>query len=184
MSILHRIVRIMIVTLLALGGVMLITAAASQSNWMAAMAMIRQERLLTAGVGVAAIGFAMLYVLSGLRRRDKVRYLSFGDDADRVNISTEAIVDYVTRLADEFPSIVRMRPRVRPVGKAVDMLIDLRIKAGPQLHEICEVLQQRVRESMATGLGISEVRRVVVSVTEISSEHKRLLSSGGGHSSR
>ncbi len=52
------------------------------------------------------------------------------------------------------------------------MVVDVRIKAGPQLHEICEVLQNRVRETMIKGLGIPEVRRVVVCVKEISSEHK------------
>ena len=54
----------------------------------------------------------------------------------------------------------------------IDIVVDLRVKAGPQLHEVCEVLQRRVRETMSSGLGIADVRRVEVSVKEISSEHK------------
>ncbi len=54
----------------------------------------------------------------------------------------------------------------------IDIIVDLRVKAGPQLHEVCEVLQRRVRETMANGLGISDVRRVEVNVKEISSEHR------------
>ncbi len=172
MTALHRIMRVALVVLLGVGGILLITIAGSGANWEAATALLRQQRLAAAGVGVAAICLTVLYLLSGLRRRERRRYLSFGDATDRVNISTDAITGYVARLADEFPSIVRLTPRVRSAGKAVDLLIDVRIKSGPQLHEICEVLQQRVRESMASGLGISEVRRVIVSVTEISSEHK------------
>ncbi len=172
MKLLHRILALLLVVLLGFCGVLLLLAARSGADWQAALVLLRPQRVAAAGAGAAALCLAVLYALSGLRRRERARYLSFGGDGDRVNISTDAIVGYVSRLAEEFPSIVRMTPRVRPVGKKVDMLIDVRIKAGPQLHEICEVLQQRVRESMASGLGISEVRRVIVSVTEISSEHK------------
>jgi len=173
MTALHRVMRVVLVVLLGAGGILLIAVAGSSANWAAAITLLRQQRLAAGGAGVAALCLALLYLLSGLRRRERTRYLSFGDAGDRVNISTDAITDYVARLADEFPSIVRLTPRVRSAGKAVDLFIDVRIKAGPQLHEICEVLQQRARECMATGLGISEVRRVTVSVTEISSEHKR-----------
>jgi len=112
-------------------------------------------------------------MLSGLQRREHERFLSFDNGEGRVNISTQAISDYVSKLSSEFPSVVRMTPRVAAHSRrGLDMVVDVRIKAGPQLHEICEVLQNRVRETMIKGLGIPEVRRVVVCVKEISSEHK------------
>jgi uncharacterized alkaline shock family protein YloU len=65
-----------------------------------------------------------------------------------------------------------MRPNVRPRRGGVDLLVDVRVKAGSQVHEVCELLQQRVRERVVEGLGISEVRRVEVNVRDIVSEHK------------
>ena len=65
-----------------------------------------------------------------------------------------------------------MIPEVIPRGNQVDISIVLKVKAGPQIHEICEVMQRRVRETMVNGLGISDVRRVIVNVKDISSEHK------------
>jgi uncharacterized alkaline shock family protein YloU len=98
--------------------------------------------------------------------------LSLDTESGRTSISTDAICNYVGKLAGEFPSIVRMSPRVIPRRGTIDILVNVRIKAGPQIHEVCEVLQKRVRDCLASGLGISDVRRVEVSVKEISSEHK------------
>jgi uncharacterized alkaline shock family protein YloU len=76
------------------------------------------------------------------------------------------------RLAAEFPSVTRMRPRVIPRRKTVDVAVDVRVKAGPEIHEVCQILQQRIRETMTTGLGITEVGRIEVSVGEIATEHR------------
>ena len=122
------------------------------------------------GLGVFSLG--ALLALTGVRGRQRERFLSFDTDSGRVSISTEAICNYIAKLATEFPSVVRMRPKVIPRRGVIDILVNVRIKAGPQIHEVCEVLQKRVRDSLASGLGISEVRRVEVSVKEISSEHK------------
>ena len=59
-----------------------------------------------------------------------------------------------------------------PCRKGVDLLVELRVRAGPQIHEVCELVQQRVREAVTNGLGISEIRRVTVTVREIVSEHR------------
>ena len=65
-----------------------------------------------------------------------------------------------------------MSPVVVPLRHAIDLIVDVRVKAGPQIHEVCESLQARVRECVTGGLGISEVRRVTISVHEINSEHR------------
>jgi uncharacterized alkaline shock family protein YloU len=54
--------------------------------------------------------------------------------------------------------------------ESVDVFVDVRIKAGPQIKEICEVLQQRVRDTMFSGLGITQVRYVEVNVLKIVGE--------------
>lgn len=113
-----------------------------------------------------------VYLLSSAPRKKPTRFLSFENDDGRISISTDAIRDYIAKLASEFPSVIRMAPNVLASKEGIDIAIDLRVKAGPQIHEVCEVLQKRVRESLANGLGISELRRVEISVKEISSEHR------------
>src|SRR5262245_47962471 len=54
---------------------------------------------------------AFLYLITGMGRR-KQRLLSFDNDAGTVSISTDAICDYISKLAPEFPTIVRLVPDV------------------------------------------------------------------------
>jgi uncharacterized alkaline shock family protein YloU len=67
---------------------------------------------------------------------------------------------------------MKMRPVVVPMRRAIDIAVELRVKAGPQIHEVCELMQSRIREAMSNGLGISDIRRVEVTVKEIAAEHK------------
>jgi len=60
-----------------------------------------------------------------------------------------------------------MQPKVTASRDSVDVIVDVKIKAGPQIREICEILQQRVRDSMLSGLGITQVRYVEVNVCKI-----------------
>jgi len=172
MKILHRIVFLFVFALLMAVGVGLIGTAFSGESWAVLDAMLPGSRITGACIGVFMCSLASLLFFSGLKPRRSERFLSFPNDQGAVNISTDAIAEYISKLATEFPSIVKMTPAVVPWRRRIDIVVDVRIKAGPQLHEICEVLQRRVRESMEKGLGISDVRRVIVSVHQISSEHK------------
>jgi uncharacterized alkaline shock family protein YloU len=172
MKILHRAVFLVVFALLTATGIALICLAATEKNWLILESILPGSRLTGVCAGVVLFCMASLLFLTGLAPRRSERFLSFSNEQGAVNISTDAIADYISKLAPEFPSIVKMQPLVMPRRREVDIVVDVRIKAGPQLHEICEVLQRRIRESMEKGLGISEVRRVVVSVKQISSEHK------------
>ena len=114
----------------------------------------------------------IVFALSGLSRRRPGHFLSYERNGGAVSISTDAIGEYVGKLATEFPSVIRMRPRVVPGRKSIDVIVDTKVKAGPQIHEVCELLQQRVRETLTEGLGISELGRIEISVSEIVSEHR------------
>jgi len=173
MKLLHRVLNLFIFMLLLALGVSLLGAALSPKWWNVVVGVVEQAGRFR--VGILAVGFiclAVLFALAGIKRKRKERILSFRNAEGRISINTQAIADYICKLSSEFPTIIAMKPRVEPRRKMIDIVVDLRVKAGPQLHEICEVLQRRVRETMANGLGISEVRRVEVNVREISSEHK------------
>ena len=172
MTLLHKFVRLLVLVALIGIGLALAATGVTADRWADAVGLLRASRITVfwTGVGLCCLGW--LFVLTGLRRRPRERFLSLDNEGGRVSISTLAIADYVTKLSAEFPSVLRLRPRVIPVRGAVDIAVDVRVKAGPQIHEICELLQQRIRESMTSGLGISQVRHVRVSVKEIVSEHR------------
>jgi uncharacterized alkaline shock family protein YloU len=134
--------------------------------------MYPQTRMIFIATAIILICSGMLIMLTGKKKRKKERILSFKNDDGVIRISSAAISDYISKLITEFPSVVKMYPEVEPHGNMVDIIVTLRVKAGPQIHEICEVMQRRVRETMVNGLGISDVRHVIVHVNEISPEHK------------
>jgi len=167
------VLRLILVVLLALGMMLMLAAVvAPGEDWSSVFTYFLKSRtvLFCAGLGLFALG--TLLVLTGTRVRRRERFLSLETESGRTSISTDAICNYIGKLAPEFPSIVRMTPKVIPHRGRIDVLVHIRIKAGPQIHEVCEVLQKRVRDSLASGLGISEIRRIEVSVKEISTEHK------------
>lgn len=166
----HSIISILLVTL------MLVIGLAGMANffapvWEVTSNTIEMGRLVLVLSGAAIWGLALFYVITGRKRKRDPRYLSFDNEGGSVSISTDAISDYITKLTPEFPSIVSMKPKVVPARNQLDVVIKLKVKAGSQISEVCELLQQRVRESMAGGLGIEDVRQVRVSVDEIALEH-------------
>jgi len=167
MNILHRLVRLLVLALLFVTAVALLTVSLSMRNWQLVENWLAHGRYDVMCVGVALFCFALLFALTGLRRKRRARYLRLEGENGPVNISTDAICDFILKTGGEFPLIVRMKPAVIPNRRGIDVLIELRVKAGPKIQESCERLQQRVRECMRSELGISQVRRVEVSVREI-----------------
>jgi hypothetical protein len=68
--------------------------------------------------------------------------------------------------------VLRLSPRVSAARRGLDIVVRVRVKAGPQIHEACEMLKQRVREILTNGLGISAIRSVTVTVEKIVAEHR------------
>ena len=140
--------------------------------WRGLFTYIATIRWVGMPAGIALVLFGVVWMMGEMRGTRRNRFLAFRNEGGAVNISTQAISEYLDKLAPSFPSIVHMHAEVEPVRRSIDIIVSIRIKAGPQLHEICEVLQKRVRESMESGLGIKDVRHVVVRVKEISGEHR------------
>jgi uncharacterized alkaline shock family protein YloU len=172
MKILHRIMGLIVFAVLLGLAIVITMPAVSAEWWRVALNLAGERRVDGLLVGGVLLAVAFLFAVTGLRRKRREHFLSFDEEGGTVSISTEAIADYVAKLAGEFPSIQRMRPKVIPARKSIDIVVDVQIKAGPQIHEVCELLQKRIRETMTTGLGVSEVRRVEVSVRKIICEHR------------
>lgn len=172
MKALHRLVVFLLFMLLLGVALALLGAARSAEEWEAAAALAQRSRLPAVCAGAGLLCLAALFLFSGLSALKHERFLSFESEGGAVRISTKAIADYLLKLSDEFPSIIRMTPRVVPGRNSIDIAVDVRIKADPRIPEICETFQKRVRDSMAMGLGISCVRQIQVIVKEIRPEHR------------
>lgn len=167
---LHRLSGVLIFAgMIFIGTVMLISASEADA-WKTAITPGGISRLTAVMCGLGLLFLAMLYGLTGITRRKEERFLSFDTESGTLSISTLAIADYVSKLAGEFPTILKMKPRVVPDRNTIDVVVYIKIKAGPDIHETCAVLQRRVRESIVTGLGIKDVGNVEVIVKEIVAE--------------
>lgn len=175
MKFLNRLINLFVVIVLLCSGLALLAAILFPEWQQHLLSLITpHEKLVFISIAVALFCTGILIMLTDTKNKKKTkeRILSFKNDDGIIQISTVAISDYISKLITEFPSIIKMHPQVVPHGNMVDIVVTLRVKAGPQIHEICEVMQRRVRETMVNGLGISDVRRVIVNVKEISPEHK------------
>lgn len=173
MKFLNRLITLLVVVVLLSSGLALLVAILFPAWQQYLLTIINpHDKLIFISIAVALFCTGVLMMLTGIKKKNKERILSFKNDDGIIQISSAAISDYISKLITEFPSIIKMQPQVVPHGNMVDIVVTLRVKAGPQIHEICEVMQRRVRETMVNGLGISDVRRVIVNVKEISHEHK------------
>lgn len=170
MRIIHRMVEF-ILLLVAIGiGVLLLASARSGDTWSALTGVMVGNRPIAGGIGIALLCLGVIFLLSAIPKKKQQQYLSFDGEEGTVSISTAAIAEYIARVAGEFPSIVRMKPEVVPCRNSINVHAYVQIKDGPDIHEVCELLQKRIREMLAGSLGITDVRKVEVSVKEIIAE--------------
>ncbi|MFO7871569.1 MAG: alkaline shock response membrane anchor protein AmaP [Kiritimatiellia bacterium] len=150
----------------------ILNSALNTETWTATMRAVQSGRVTALFLGVGLLCLTVLFLLTAIPAKKRGQFLSFDQEGGTVSISTGAIANYVAKLSDEFPSITRMRPEIITGRNSIDVVVNVRIKAGPDIHEICEALQQRVRQSITSGLGIADVRSVEVKVDEIAGERR------------
>jgi uncharacterized alkaline shock family protein YloU len=142
-------------------------AAGPTGAWHDALASI-EMRPLTVCCGAAVIFLSVsLYLLTGVRRRERDRYLSFPGDGGTVRVNLKGMASHLVKLANEFDSIKAVSAHIVAGDRSMDASIDVKIKEGVQVHEVSELLRERIRESIRESLGITDVRNVDVNVREI-----------------
>ncbi len=146
-----------------------------QREWNEFFAMLENQRWSVFGAGILFFLLWLLFFWSRYARRGpRERFLAFDTDQGPISISTLAIADFIIRLATEFPSITRISPHVVPRHKMIDVLLNVRVKSGTQVNEMCQLLQQRVRQSLTDEMGIPEVNDIKINVDGITGEHRAL----------
>ncbi len=146
-----------------------------QTDWFNLVELMETQRWMVFAAGILFFLLWLLFFWSRYAvRGPRERFLTFESEQGPVSISTLAIADFVTRLATEFPSIVRIDPHVIPRHKMIDVLLNVRVKSGTQINEMCQLLQQRVRQSLIDEMGIPDVNDVKVNIDGLAGEHRML----------
>ena len=168
MKFLHGLFALLLyVVLLAGGGYIVYVAMWGPSAWKELLELLGPERIAAAGAGSAIVLLLILYMLTMVKRRDKSQYLSFKSDGGAISISTSAVREFVRRVSDEFAAVLSLQPVIKSKGSSVEIELDVRVRGGTQIPELCRMLQERVRESLRENIGVTEVRAIKVNVREI-----------------
>lgn len=164
----HVLLGLLILVILLGLGIGLIYMAYSAECWTQGIDTLRAERGWGALAGMALLALVAVYLITGYRRQPAGDdYLAFNNNGATVSILLRAVNEFITKIGDEFAAIISMKPAVRPRGRSIDIDLDIRVKAGTQIPELCQLLQERVRESVRQNLGISDIKRIRVSVKDI-----------------
>lgn len=129
--------------------------------------MLKVHRILVLDAIGGIICVVILYLLTGVKRKSKERFITFDNEGGSVSISLRALHDVLEKLGDEFAAILSLDTDVRPVGDALEIEMDVRVRSGTQIPELCRLLQGRVKESIRDEMGLSEVKGVKINVREI-----------------
>ena len=125
--------------------------------------------------GSAALLFLALYALSGrLARSRRHQVITFENDDGRVTVDTEAVRSYLVGLKDEFAAANWIKPTVSVVQGALRITLDLSVKPGTQIPELCRLIQNRVKEIIQEHLGTCDLAGIEMNVPEIDGPRRPL----------
>lgn len=127
-------------------------------------------RLQAMTIGSVMVLLSVLYVLTIVPARPRLRFVTFESDEGEVSISVHAVRDFIRKIGDEFSAIHQIDPKIHADRDQIRIDLDVKIVSGSRVPELSQLLQARVREGIRDGLGIAEVRVIKVRVQEIIGE--------------
>jgi len=161
---------VMVILLIAIGAGLMYGATLGSDNayWLKGLDILQHEWFIVAGAGAAVLILVLLYIVTFWRPRTSPKqFISYDGRGGRVSICVKTIRDFIQTTTDEFSSIISMHPSLQFRGGSLDVELELRIVAGTQIPELCQMLQERIKERLQDELGLRDVRNVKVSVREI-----------------
>lgn len=172
MKILHFIFGLVLFLLMAAVGVGMIHASTQLEWWQKALAFLSGlTPWWIAGGGAALVLLVFLYLLSGLTPPRREQFITFETEGGSVSISVRAIRDYLSRLDSEFAAIIEMETELQSARGQLGVTLDISVRAGTQIPELCRLLQDRVKETIKQNLGDCDLRGVQINVREIVSDN-------------
>lgn len=158
---------VLFLALLGLGLGLLSMAFQGDEAWKQLLAELEERRVETILVSLGLVLVVLLYGLTALRLPEASHYLAYDIEGGSVSISLKAIENFLARLADEFAEVNALEPTLRANKGAVNVQLDVKVKAGAQIPELCRMLQDRARATIREKVGLSDVQEVRVRVQEI-----------------
>lgn len=147
--------------------ILLLIITLSPSRWADVCANLNSYWLELMLGSIAMAFVSVLFFQTSLITRRSKDYFSVSNEGGSTNISTDAICAYIEKVSAGMPAVVRMKARVVPASGGMNIMIDLKMKAIPQMQDMCDTLQKTIRDNLATGLGIRQVGKIEVIVKDI-----------------
>jgi uncharacterized alkaline shock family protein YloU len=138
-----------------------------EAAWSAFIDLLREGRILVAAGSLALALLLVLYALTGFKLPEKRHYIAYDIEGGAVSISLRAVQDFLARLTGEFAAIEDLKPSLSVHNGAVDVQLDVKVRAGARIPELCRMLQDRARATLRDHVGLSEIKEVRVRVQEI-----------------
>ena len=165
-----HVITALILTLIVLSAGLFVIATAwkGAATWEQTLDFLKSMRIQASLVMLGVLLLLAVYAISAIKMPERVQYLAYDlEGGGAVSISLKAVQDFLSKIADEFAAVVSLHPTLKAVNGAVDVQLDVKVKSGAQIPELCRMLQDRVRESIKQHVGISDVKEVRVRVQEI-----------------
>lgn len=148
--------------------------------WLAFLEQLKLQRLATFGFGVTVLFLLLVYVLTLFQRKRHEQFISFDGSKGPISINARAVRDIIQRVENEFAAILSLQPVLEFKKGGLFVELNVRVAAGTQIPELCQMVQDRVTECLHDQLGLSEIRGVKVNVQEITSRIPEVRSSQEG----
>lgn len=168
MKIFHYIIgAVLFVALLAGAALVLAFAFQGADTWTAILDEAKHYAMEAAFGALLIALLTILFLLTSFRLPEKSQYIAYDIEGSSVSINLKAVQEFLARLAGEFAAVDELNPALRAHNGIVDVQLDVKVRAGAQIPELCRMLQERARATLRDKVGLSDVREVSVRVQEI-----------------
>lgn len=168
MRFLHAVFGLVLYVFVIVAAAFIINASLDGEIWRQSIeALSGLPRFVALSGAVAALLVVVLYALTGVAPRKKEEFIQFENEGGTVRISIKAVRDFMMRVGDEFAAVLSMSPRISAPSGSIDIELDLRVKSGTHIPELCKMIQDRVRDSVKDTLGVQDIRGIRINVREI-----------------
>lgn len=169
----HRLLGLLIVTAaLGVSFVILFPAFQGGTVWGEFTAGLAERRFQVIAVCIGMVLAVTAYVLTGFSGAPRATYLAYETEHGNISISLKALQEFLGHLKAEFPTVLSLNPKVRILDESLDVTLEIRVRSGAPIPEICRMLQERARNLIQEKIGIAAIREVEVKVEEIVKDEK------------
>ena len=116
---------------------------------------------------VAILLLLLLWLYCGRLANRPDDVIEFRGRGGRIRLSTASIRDFIENVVGEFAAVQSLFPRLSVRRGKLEVELEIRVIEGTRIPELCEVLQDSIRDGLNDRLGLTRVRGIQVAVKEI-----------------